>query len=98
MSNRMGDLKQHVTTKPVSAKKDLLDQYNFLALLGLVPRQHTAKSGMRYGNYVQLCDIATNRIMRVLKMLQNTASDREVELDSMIKTINSAGVRLHLEK
>ena len=85
---------------PVSSKKDLLDRYNFLALPGSAPRQQTAKSGMRHGNYVQLRDIATEKDndMRVLKMFGNAARDRENELDSMIRLINGAGIRLRLEK
>ena len=85
---------------PVSSKKDLFDRYNFLALPGSAPRQQTAKSGMRHGNYVQLRDIATEKDndMRVLKMFENAARDRENELDSMIRSINGAGIRLRLEK
>ena len=85
---------------PVSSKKDLLDRYNFLALPGSAPRQQTAKSGMRHGNYTQLRDIATEKDsdMRILKMFANAARDREVELDSTIRSINGAGIRLRLEK
>ena len=85
---------------PISSKKDLLDRNNFLALPGSAPRQQTAKSGRRHGNSTQLRDIATEKDsdMRILKMFANAARDREVELDSMIRSINGAGIRLRLEK
>ena len=49
---------------------------------------------------MQLRDIATEKDsnMRVLKMFKNAAHDREVELDSMIRSINGAGIRLCLVK
>ena len=85
---------------PVSTKQDIKDRYNFLALPGSAPRHKTPKSGMRHGNYQQLKDIAMEKDndFRVLKMFSNAAKKRETELDSMIRQINKAGVRLRLEK
>ena len=85
---------------PVSSKQDIKDRYNFLALPGSAPRQKTPKSGMRHGNYHQLKDIALEKDndFRVLKMFSKAAKERETELDSMIRQINQARVRLRLEK
>ena len=49
---------------------------------------------------MQLRSIATEKDndLRVLKMFENAARDRENELDSLIRSINSAGIRLRLEK
>ena len=84
----------------MSSKQDIKDRYNFLALPSSAPRQKTPKSGMRHGNYQQLKDIALEKDndFRVLKMFSNAAKERESELDSMIRQINKAGVRLRLEK
>ena len=60
----------------------------------------TPKTGKRHGNYQQLKEIALEKDndFRVLKMFSNAAKERETELDSMIRQINKAGVRLRLEK
>ena len=84
----------------MSPKQDIKDRYNFLAMPGSAPRQKTPKSGMRHGNYQHLKDIALEKDndFRVLKMFFNAANERKTELDSMIRQIYKAGVRLHLEK
>lgn len=89
-----------LTGYPVTAKGDILDKFNFMALPGSLPPQAGSKSAMRLANYQQLRAIALGEEhdLRMLKMFQNASRDRDSDMDHLIQVVDAAGIQLRLEK
>lgn len=85
---------------PVTAKGDILDKFNVMALPGSLPPQAGSKSAMRLANYQQLRAIALGEEhdLRMLKMFQNASRDRDSDMDHLIQVVDAAGIQLRLEK